>query len=106
MTNKSQMRCNKLKLNGNKTKSLHFHPDHKHNHSNLITAIKIGSDVIAPSREARNLGVIFDDDLYLRNHITCICKSANFQLYGISHVKKYLSNDALKTAVHSWFSDR
>ena len=47
------MHANKLKLNGDKTKFLHFSPDLKHNR-HIIEAIKIGSDIIFSGSEARN----------------------------------------------------
>ncbi len=42
---RSWMHLNKLKLNGDKTKFLHFSPDHRHCHSDLTDAMKIGSDI-------------------------------------------------------------
>ncbi len=92
---------NKLKLNGNKTECLHFFPDHRHCCSDLMEAIKIGSDIISVGTEAKNLGVMSDSDFTMNDHITAVCKSANYQMYKIRCIKKYLSLDALKTAVHS-----
>ena len=85
----SWMNHNKFKLNGNKAEFLHFCPEIKHSYSNLITAIKIGSDIISSGRKARNLGVIFESDFTLNTHITSICKSADYWLYRISYIKKY-----------------
>ena len=34
-------------------------------------------------------------------HITSICKAANYQLHRLSHIKKYLTPESLKTAVHA-----
>ncbi len=39
-------------------------------------------------------------------HITATCKAANFNLYCLSRIKKYLSPQALKTAVHVLISSR
>ena len=57
-------------------------------------------DIISPSNEAKNLGVLFDSDLSMNSYITSICEAANFQLYRISRIKKYLTPEALKTVVH------
>ncbi len=97
----SWMHLNILKLNGEKTEFLHFSPDPRHSHSDLMEAMKIRSDIISAGTEAKNLGVIFDSDFTLNNHITSVCKSANYLLYKISHIKKHLTPDALKTAIHS-----
>ncbi len=98
---RSWMHLNKLKLNGDKTEFPYFSPGHRHCRSDLMEAIKIGSDIISAGTEAKNLGVIFDSDFTMNDHITAVCKSANYQLYKISRIKKYLILDALKTAIHS-----
>ncbi len=92
---------NMLKLNGDKTEFLLFSLDRKHNHSDIVEVIRIGSDTISAGGEAKNLGVVLDLDFTLNSHITVIWKSVNFQLYSINHIKKYLTSDALKTAIHS-----
>ena len=92
---------NKLKPNGDKTEFLHFHPDQKSCRSDISTAIDIGADTINPGSAARNLGVLFDSNLELNSHITNICKGANYQLYRISRIKKYLTPESLKTVNHS-----
>ena len=56
---KCWMHWNMLKLNGDRTESLHFLPDLKHNPLDIIEAISIGSDTISADSEARNLGVFF-----------------------------------------------
>ncbi len=38
--------------------------------------------------------------------MTSICKSANYQLYRLSRIKKYLTPAALKTAVHALVSSK
>ncbi len=78
------------------TEFLLFCPDTKHCHSELNSAIKIGSDFISSGGKAWNLDGIFDSDFTLNNHIISICKVANYQLYRISHIRKYLTRDALK----------
>ncbi len=95
---------NKLKLNGDKTEFLHFRPDQRSCCADISAAIEIGADTINPGSAARNLGVLFDSNLNLNSHITNICKGANYQLYRISRIKKYLTHESLKTAVHSLVS--
>ena len=97
----SWMHLSKLKLNWDNTEFLHFSPDQRHCCSDLTEAMKIGSDIFSAGTEAKNLGVIFDSDFTLNDHITAFCKSANYQLYKISCIKKYLTSHVLKTAIHS-----
>ena len=42
----------------------------------------------------------------LDNHIMSICKAANFQLYHLSRIGKYLTPEALCIAVHAFISSR
>ena len=49
---RSWIHLNELKLNGDKTEFLHFSPDLRHSHSDLMAAIKIGSDVISAGTQA------------------------------------------------------
>ena len=53
------------------------------------------------SEQAKNLGVIFDADLSMSVPITSICKAANYQLYRLSHTRKYMTPEALKRVVHA-----
>ncbi len=69
-------------------------------------SLHIGSDLIAVLTKAKNLGVLFDPSLNLSSHITATCKSANYQLYCISRIKRYLSPDTLKVAVHALISSK
>ncbi len=66
----------------------------------------IGGDEVSLSPQARNLGVILDDDLSLSSHVMSICKAANYQLYRLSRIRKYLTPTALKTAVHTLVSSK
>ena len=56
--------------------------------------------------QAKNLEVLFDSDLSLNSHITSTCKAANYQLYRLSRIKKYLTQGALETAVHAFISSK
>ncbi len=96
---------NKLKLNDGKTEFmlLNAHPDKTHDANSTIN---IGNDTICTSADAKNLGVLIDSDLTLSPYITSICKAANFHLYRLSRIRKYLSPEALKTAVHSLVSSK
>ena len=68
---------NKLKLNDSKTEFLTFLPSSELGVGNN-NIINIGENKICPSRTAKNLGVLLDDQLSLADHITSICKAANF----------------------------
>ena len=59
----------------------------------------------------RNLGIVLDQTLSMKQHITHVCKSALMHLRNIRYLKPYLSADALAIVsrfgldglVLSWF---
>ncbi len=99
---KAWMLSNRLKLNGDKTEFLQFLPISIHTKCPVSDPIiRIGSDSVTLSDQAKNLGVIFDPELSMSAHITSVCKAANCQLYRISRIKKYLTPQALKIVIHA-----
>ena len=97
------MMQNKLKLKDSKTEFLQFlsSPVTTNSTRGSMTSISIGDDNIFPRGSAKNLGVIMDDRLSLNNHIMFICKAANFQLFKLSRIRKYLTLEALRIADHA-----
>ena len=67
------MTQNKLQLNEGKTEALLIDPQ---NSTNLPLSVKIGQNNICFSRSVRNLGVIFDDKLSLKQQVSKICQTA------------------------------
>ena len=66
-----------------------------------IDGLSVGKSIIAPITSVRNLGSWFDQNLSMIPHINKICKAASFHIYNIRRIRKYLSNDATQTLVHS-----
>ena len=81
------MNSNKLKLNDEKTEMLYIHSKSKDITPSNIT---IGNTSIPFSSHARNLGVLFTDNLSLEKHISKVCRSAFIELRNISSIRKYL----------------
>ncbi len=99
---KAWMLSNRLKLNSDKTEFLQFLSNNTRIKCLVPDPIiRIGSDSVTLSDQAKNLGVIFDPELSMSAHITSICKAANYQLYRISRIKKYLTSEVLKIAIHA-----
>ena len=57
-------------------------------------SIKVGEDIIEPdfNDHPRNLGVNFDATCSLKSHVQEVCKSANYGLYSLGEIGKYLDN--------------
>ena len=71
------------------------------NHSQTIGIV---SDQISLGSQAKNLGVILDSSLSMDTRITSTCKAANYHLYRLSRIRKYLTLEDLKKDVHAIIS--
>lgn len=98
------MTDNMLKLNSDKTEILVL--SSKHIPRPLISSLNISGYDISPSQTARNIGVIFDNELSLDDHITSVCKSCFFHIYNIWKIRKFLSQSACEILVHALISSK
>ncbi|KAI4883966.1 hypothetical protein NFI96_006274 [Prochilodus magdalenae] len=80
----SWMTAHHLKLNPSKTELL-FIPSTTGPHSDL--AISFGNSLIAPTEDARSLGVILDGQLSFSTHIANLTRSCRFLLYNIRRIR-------------------
>jgi len=99
-----RMLRNKLKLNQGKTELLvicsKYHP------RPALDYIRVDEEVIKSSKEARNLGVGFDQCLDFKEHVKITCKSAFFRIRGIAKIRRYLSQSKTETIVHAYITSR
>ncbi len=63
--------------------------------------IQIDSSTITPSSSVRNLGVIFDDQLTLKDHIAKTARSCRFALHNIRKIRPFLAQDAAQLLVQA-----
>ena len=68
--------------------------------------LHIGKTCITPSKTARNLGVIFDQEMSFRSHITHVQQSVRYQLRNLSFIRKCLSKPAAEILIHALISSR
>ena len=54
----------------------------------------------------KKVGVIYDSNMSMENHIVAICKAAFFHLRNISRIRKYLSSQTAEMLVHTFVSSR
>ncbi len=64
-------------------------------------SIQLGSSTITPSRTARNLGVVIDDQLSFTDHIATTARSCRFALYNIRKIRPFLSELLVQALVLS-----
>ncbi len=63
--------------------------------------IQLGSSTITPSASVRNLGVIFDDQLTFKEHITKTARSCRFALHNIRKIRRFLTVHAAQLLVQA-----
>lgn len=68
--------------------------------------LRIGETTVSRASDARNIGVIFDDTMLMKEQISSICRITHFHLRNIGSIRKYLNQDACATLVHSLVSSK
>jgi len=95
----------KLKLNEGKTEVIVINgPLNNANYIHMDDTEFIKD--ITPSNNVRNLGLIIDNKLSLKNHFNSVIKSCNFQLRKLSLIIKYLNKNVATTLVHAFITSR
>ena len=75
--------------------------------STLATpSIYIDDSLINIKIEVRDLGVILDENLSMKNHVKSICKSAYMALRSIGSLRKYLDQSIVERLVHAFVTSR
>ena len=97
---RSWMIKDKLRLNHNKTEFIVIGTRKQLAKVN-IDGLSVGESIIALVTSVRNLRSSFDQNLSMIPNINKICKAASFHIYNARRIRKYLSNDATQTLVHS-----
>lgn len=100
------MTQNKLKLNDEKTEFLvmssKFHQQKVADHNE----IEVDSASIAASFSARNLGVMFDCTLSMKEQVKKICQSVFYHVRNVNSIRKILSDDSAATIIHALVTSR
>ena len=94
------MKNHHLQLNLAKTELMVFPAKQAIHHIN----IKIDSLYLVPSKSARNLSVIIDDQMTFTDHIASVFRSCRFALYNICKIRPYLTQYATQLLVQTLVS--
>ena len=98
---KAWMQKKKLKLNDDKTECMLFGTMATLKNYQLFQSIKIGDADIRIVPLVKNLGVLIDCNLTMRNHIVNTVKVCNYHLRNIAFIRKYLTESSTKILVMS-----
>ena len=91
------MLLNKLKLNPGKTEFLLIgHEKQRQKYMSQFPVKLMGVDT-KPSKNARNLGVIFDQDFKFGNHISSVISSCCYHMRDLKRIRRHLNLKCAKT---------
>ena len=94
------MNQNMLKLNDDKTELIVFTSKYKQDLYNDLS-ITIGGTVVHCSSQVRDLGIIFDRVLSLRQYVSYTSKRCILHLRNISRIRKYIPQDTIVVLIKS-----
>ena len=79
----------------------------KHNLQMVTTShIQLGQSKISPNENVKNIGVFLDNEMKMDKQISKTCQAAWFHLFQISKIKKYLSDEQMKSIVHAFITSK
>ena len=81
---------NKLSVNPDKTEYLLFNLKN----INVPVSINLNLNTISPSECAKILGVIFQSDMSMDKHISCVAKTCFHQLREFRHIRSFIPKSA------------
>ncbi len=73
-----------------------------HTSNNLEHCLKLDDFSLDSLSLVRNLGVLFDSNLSFDSHVSCICKTAFFNVKNISKLRPMLSMPNAEIFIHAF----
>ena len=64
----------------------------------------VGKSTNKPLQSARNVGVVFNKQVFMANQVTNICKFANYSLCNIGAIQEVFTDASAKQLIHSLIS--
>ena len=99
------MRHNMLKLNDDKTELIVF-ASRYNQHLYSDASMMIGNTTVVCEPQVKNLGVIFDQVMSMRQHVNYTSRTARFHLRNISRIRRYIPEESCKLVVQSLVTSR
>ncbi len=98
---KEFMILNKLKINDDKTIFMAIGTNYWTEKLN-IKSINIGNTTIESSNSTKNLGIIFDKEMTLKEHVNYVCKKGFYHVKDLHSLRKFLNQKETNTAAHAF----
>ena len=87
-----------------KTEILHCHS--RFINSTPPSSVTIADSAVEMSAEARNLGVLFDDNLSMNNKVSNICRAGWACIRRIGKIRKYLDEPSTEKLAQAFITSR
>ncbi len=98
---KEFMLLNKLKINEEKTIFMVLGTNYWTEKLN-IKSINVGNTKVNASNSTKNLGIIFDKEMTLQEHVSYICKRGFYHVKDLFTLRKFLNQKETNTAAHAF----
>src|SRR5271156_3642512 len=102
---RSWMKSNLLKLNESKTEVVMIGTKQQLSKVGNIE-ISVGNVNIRPCSKVRNLGVIFDCNMAMVEHVNSVCKASYFYIHLLGKLRKFLDKSAAAMLTHAFVTSR
>ena len=99
------MRHNMLKLNDGKTELIVFASRYNQDLYSDVSMM-IGNTTVVCEPQIKNLGVIFDQVMSMRQHVNYTSRTALFHLRNIIRIRRYIPEESCKLVVQSLVTSR
>lgn len=95
------MDSNLLKLNPDKTEFLVFGSNIQRNNIRHLLPSSLMGETIQPSGSAKNLGVMFDSEMSLSQHVAALCKACFYHIRDLRRIRRFISKSTLTTLANA-----
>ena len=97
---------NGLSMNPEKTEAIVIGTGTRQRADGPARTVDLGCVSIKPPSSVRSLGITIDDTLSFDQHVDIVCRSANFHLRALRHIRKHISEETAKTIACSMIDGR
>ena len=98
--------CNGLALNPDKSDAIQFSTVQRARFTVPVDSVTVAGTTVSTSDTITTLGVQLDNRLSFNRHVNSLCKSCNFHIRALRHIRLTLTDDMAKAVATSMVSSR
>lgn len=101
------MGSNRLKMNPDKTQIIWLGSRQRLATFDTLSPLRLhDGTIVTPSTSVRNLGVVFDSEMLMADHVNSITRACFYQLRQLRFVRRSLTRESAELLVHAFISSR